>query len=104
MNIEELKNKISSKLSNRDYYGMLEILTDATNEYLNGKSSDYQLCLELIRQNQDLFEYLGASKQFESDFALSQQVRINRNRLFVSCLDGKDELKSLFKRAVGDFS
>lgn len=104
MNIENIKNEISDKLSKRDYYGMFEIIDSASNDYLNSGSSNYTVCIELINQNQDLFEYLGASKQFESDYELAKRVKKNRNRLFLSCLNDRAELKPLFKRCVGDFS
>ena len=104
MNIEDIRNKISEKLSSRDYYGMFEIIDKASNDYLNLGLSDYNICIELIAQNQDLFEYMGASKQFEMAFDLHKTLVRNRNRLFISCLNDKTELKSLFKRCVGDFS
>jgi hypothetical protein len=102
MNIEEIKNKISNRLSNRDYYGMFEVIDSASDEYVNLELSDYNTCVELI--NQDLYEYMGASKQFEMAFDLHKKLVKNRNRLFVSCLDDKSELKLLFKRCVGEFS
>ena len=48
---------------------------------------------------------MGASKQFEMAFELINKLATNRNRLFMSCLtEGQWELKSIFKRAVGDYS
>jgi hypothetical protein len=104
MNIEDIKSKIREKLSNRDYYGMFELIDNASNEYINLALSDYNTCIELISQNQDLYEYMGASKQFEMASDLHRKLVKNRNRLFISCLDDKKELKSIFKRCVGDFS
>lgn len=104
MNIKDIKNKISSKLSNRDYYGMFEIIDNASNDYFNSGLTDYHICVELINQNQDLYEYMGSSKQFEMAFDLHRTLVKNRNRLFLSCLNDKVELKYLFKRCVGDFS
>jgi len=104
MDIENINNRISDKLSKRDYHGMYKTINNASAEYLEGELSDYNLCVDLIKHNQDLFEFMGASKQFEMAFDLQNQLRTNRNRLFLSCLGEKNELKSLFKRAVGDFS
>lgn len=104
MNIEDIKIKISDKLSNRDYYGMFEIIDNASNEYINSALTDYNICVELINQNQDLYEYMGSSKQFEMASDLHRKLVKNRNKLFISCLNDKAELKPLFKRCVGDFS
>jgi hypothetical protein len=104
MNIEDIKNKINDKLSNRDYYGMFEIINNASNEYFDFGLSDYNICIELINQNQDLYEYMGSSKQFEMAYDLHKTLVKNRNKLYISCLNDKIELKSLFKRCVGDFS
>lgn len=105
MNIIDLKKRINEKLTSRDYYGMFELIDQASNIYLNEKNSDYTLCIELITQNQDLYEYMGASKQFESAFELINKLLTNRNRLFLSCLTrDQQELKAIFKRAVGDYS
>jgi hypothetical protein len=104
MTKEELKNKISSKLATRDYYGMFEIINSESNNYLDNAKIDYDLCIELINQNQDLYEYMGASKQFEMAFELINKLAKNRNLLFLSCLNDKPELKPIFKRCVGDFS
>lgn len=104
MDIKNIKNEVSNKLSNRDYYGMFEIIDNASNDYINLGLSDYNTCVELINQNQDLYEYMGSSKQFEMAFDLHKKLVKNRNKLFVSCLNDKIELKSLFKRCVGDFS
>jgi hypothetical protein len=105
MSIADLKKSVSEKLASRDYYGMFEIIDRASNMYLDENSLDYDLCIELITQNQDLYEYMGASKQFEMAFELLNKLITNRNRLFVSCLTQEQQaLKSIFKRAVGDYS
>jgi hypothetical protein len=105
MNIEELKKKVSEKLSNRDYFGMFKLIDSISEDYLKSSDIDYPLCVELITQNQDLLEYMGASKQFEMAFDLLKKLTRNRNRLFLSCInDNQKELKSIFKRCVGDFS
>jgi len=105
MSITDLKKSVGEKLTNRDYYGMFEIIDHASNQYLDENRLDYDFCIELITQNQDLYEYMGASKQFEMAFELINKLATNRNRLFMSCLtEGQWELKSIFKRAVGDYS
>lgn len=104
MKLIELRNKITEKLSNRDYYGMFELVNSYSNEYLEGSVRDYEISLELINQNQDLYEYMGASKQFEMAFELHKKLLRNRNRLFLSCLGELPELKPIFKRCVGDYS
>jgi len=104
MKVTEIK-KVVEKLSQKDYYAIYVLIDGLTDEYLKLGQSDYDLCIELITQNQDLCEFMGASKQFESDFELNKKLKKNRNRLFLSCLNDKQaELKVLFKRAVGDFS
>lgn len=104
MNIEAVKNEVSDKLSNRNYIGMFEIIDKFSNEYFNLEQTDYNTCIDLINLNQDLYEYMGASKQFEMAFDLHKKLVRNRNKLFISCLNNQTELKSLFKRCVGDFS
>lgn len=105
MNLIELKSNIENKLSHRDYYGMFEIIDSASNEYLEKKINELKICIELITQNQDLYEYMGASKQFEMAFDLHNKIIANRNKLFLSCFnENQQELKPLFKRCVGDFS
>ncbi|HEX8574918.1 MAG TPA: hypothetical protein VF677_01350 [Flavobacterium sp.] len=105
MNIEELKNAIESKLSNRDYFGMFELIDKKSEDFLKSSENDYYLAIELITQNQDLLEYMGASKQFEMAFDLLNKLTKNRNRLFLHCINkNQKELKLIFKRCVGDFS
>lgn len=105
MDLSELKKNIEIKLSNRDYFGMFESIDNASNIYLNSNTKDYATCIELITQNHDLLEYMGASKQFEMAFDLHNKLIKNRNRLFLTCLnENQNELKSLFKKCVGDYS
>ena len=108
MNITELRSRINEQLKSRNYYGMFELINQATNAYLGNPSADaddYKLCIELINQNQDLYEYMGASKQFESAFELINQLAANRNKLFMSCLTAEQrDLKVAFKKIVGDYS
>lgn len=105
MSLVDFRKRVEEKLSNRDYYGMFEVIDRATEDYLDNNVSDYPLCVELITQNQELYEYMGASKQFEMAFELHSKLAKNRNRLFLSCLtEEQHELKTIFKRAVGDYS
>lgn len=105
MIIEQLRKDVDEKLQRRDYYGIYQIIDDLSEKYLGSNTNNYELCIELINQNQDLFEYMGASKQFESAYDLNKKLKKNRNRLFLSCLnENQKELKPIFKRAVGDFS
>jgi hypothetical protein len=105
MKVAEIKKAVDEKLSQRDYYAIYLFIDGLSEEYLNQGKSDYDLCIELITQNQDLCEYMGASKQFEMAFELHNKMTKNRNRLFLSCFNNEQqELKVLFKRAVGDFS
>ncbi|MFO0322470.1 MAG: hypothetical protein ACK504_08580 [Bacteroidota bacterium] len=105
MTIEQIRKDIEGKLQQRDYYAAYLIIDELSDKYLNSKITNYELCIELINQNQDLFEYLGASKQFESAYDLHKKLKKNRNKLFLSCLsENQKELKNIFKRCVGDFS
>ena len=105
MNIEALKKDYNEKLLARDYYGMFELVDNATNIFLTEKVVDYNLCIELINVNQDLLEHMGFSKQFEMAFELLNKLTKNRNRLFLNCLlESQQELKVIFKRSVGDYS
>ena len=54
MSIADLKKSVGEKLTNRDYYGMFEIIDHASNQYLDDNRLDYDFCIELITQNQDL--------------------------------------------------
>lgn len=102
MTLAALKKEADEKLTARDYHGLFKLIDRASEDYLNAKHQDYTLCIELISQNQDLYEYMGASKQFESAFELINKLMQNRNQLFISCLNkNQSELKLLFKRAVG---
>lgn len=102
MNLAALKKEAEEKLTARDYHGLFKLIDRASEDYLNDKQQDYGLCIELISQNQDLYEYMGASKQFESAFELTNKLMQNRNKLFISCLnEDQNELKLLFKRAIG---
>lgn len=103
--MEEFKKNIEQKLLQRDYYGMFQLIDSASESYLTTNTKNYAFCIELISQNQDLLEYMGASKQFEMEFDLQNKLIRNRNRLFLSCLDNEqNELKNIFKRCVGDNS
>ena len=104
MELKELKKNIADKLLNRDYYGMFELIDTYSRKYISGSIKEYEVCVELINQNQDLYEYMGASKQYEMAFELHNKLVKNRNQLFLSCLDKKPELKPIFKRCVGDYS
>jgi len=105
MSIDEIRKIVNDKMNRSDYYGIYLFINELTESYLASRTPDYILCVELITQNQDLFEYLGSSKQFESDFELNKKTQQNRNRLFLSCFtDDQKELKNLFKRCVGDYS
>ena len=105
MDIIEIKNSISNKLSERDYYGMFQIIDSSCEQYLSEKKINYSTTIELINQCQDLYEFLGSSKQFEMAFDLHNKLISHRNRLFISSLTGnQNELKGIYKRIVGDYS
>ena len=105
MNISDIKSEIEIELSKRDYYAMYKIIDNVSSEYLDCNMNTMEICVELIKQNQLLYEYMGSSKQYEMAFDLHNKIIKNRNRLFLSCFTKEQsELKELFKRAVGDFS
>jgi hypothetical protein len=105
MEIEKLKTVIQEKLNERDYYGAFVFIDNLSDEFLTAKSNDYKLCIELITQNQEIYEFMGASKEFEMAFDLHNKIIKNRNRLFLSCFsENQSELKGLFKKCVGDNS
>src|ERR1017187_9272780 len=104
MTIKEIRNIVEDKLNNRDYYAIYLLIDELSENYLNSNANNYELCIELTNQNQDLLEYMGASKQFESAYDLNNKLMKNRNRLFLSCLnENQKELKPIFKRCAGDY-
>lgn len=105
MKVTEIKKIIDENLSKSDYSANYIFIDGLTVEYLKSGESEYDLCIELITQNQDLYEHFGASNQFEMAFEIIKKLKKNRNQLFLSCFNSEQqELKVLFKRAVGDFS
>ena len=105
MNIEAVKRDYNEKLLARDYFGMFELVDNATNIVIAQKVTDYALNIKLINLNQDLLEHMSFSKQFEMAFELLNKLTKNRNRLFLNCLlESQQELKAIFKRSVGDYS
>ena len=104
-NLEEFKSNFASKLSSRDYYGMYVLLDEKCNEYLKSGNIEYKASLQLLKACQELYEYLGSSKQFEMAFDLQNNILNHRNKLFISCLNENQKgLIPILKKLVGDFS
>lgn len=103
MGQSSFKNELDELLKQRSYYEMFKIIERESNDFLTNKIDNYNLCVELINLNQDLLEYMGASKEFEMAFELHNKLMQNRNSLFISCIpENKKELIEIFKRCVGD--
>lgn len=103
--MEDLKLKIGEKLSRQDYYGMFEVIDEACNEYLSESIFDYNKSIELIKRCQDLYDFFEISKQFQMQKDLQNKILLNRNKLFIGCLNEQQkELKDIFQRCVGDYS
>lgn len=101
----DLTYNFNTLLEKRDYYGLFQLITEASSQYLSEGMNDYTLCIQLITYNQDLLEYMGASKHFEGAYDLQDKLTANRNQLFLSCFnESQQDLKVLFKRMVGDHS
>lgn len=101
----EFINAFNLLLEKRDYYALFKLVSETSHNYLSEDKEDYDRCILLITYNQDLLEYMGASKQFEGAYDLQNQLIANRNQLFLSCFnESQHDLKTLYKRIVGDFS
>lgn len=104
MNKQEKFDEIGGYLQNREFNKIFELLDIESNNYLSSDKNDLQYCIELINLNQNLLEYMGASKQYEMAFDLHNTLIKNRNSLFIKCISDKPELITAFKNIVGDFS